>query len=208
MAHIVVGHGRSHAGSVSVGGGHPAVTVDIVVVGAHISVSMDHTGVGAVGRDIPCQRGSVDIDSEAQVLCCVVHPTAAVEPYAFKVERHVNLVAGIGIPTVDPELIVGGVYTLHPDLVDEHIGGQLILVAEINHHLVLGVEVADGSHSLAVGEVVYRSCGDFEAQESHNYKNCNAFHKALVFLFHLFSTAKVRKLSQIGQKSTAKIVLL
>ena len=145
------------------------MTMYVVVVGAHIPVSVYHPREGPVGRDVPRQSGSNHLHAEAEVLGCVVHPSGAVEPYAFKVERHVNLVACVGVIAVDPELVVGGVYTLHPYLVDENIGGNLILVTEVNHHLVLGVEVTNGSDGLAVGEVVDRSCGYFEAQESHNY---------------------------------------
>ena len=170
MAHVVVGQGRrGHAGTVGVGRGHPAVTVYVVVVTASVAGSVDYSCIGAVRGDVPSEARRSHIHPEAEVLSCVVHASATVEPYAFEVERHVDFVAGVGIPAVDPELIVGGVDTLHPDFVDKHVGGQLILVAEVDHHLVLRVEVAHCPCGLAVGEVVDRPCGDFEAQESQCY---------------------------------------
>jgi hypothetical protein len=127
------------------------------------------SGIGVIGRDVPRQRRSAHIHSEPQVLCGVIHISAAIEPYAFKIERHVDFVASVGVPAVYPELVVGGIDSLHPNLVDEYIGGKLILVAEVDHHLVLRVQVTHRSHRLAIGEVVYGPCGNFQAQESHNY---------------------------------------
>jgi len=130
------------------------MTVYVVVVGATVSMPVYHAGVGAIGRDVPGQRMSAHIDPEPQVLGCVVHVSCAVQPDAFQIEWHIDFVAGVGIVAVDPELVVGGVDSLHPYLVDKHVGRQLILVAEVNHHLVLSVEVTDRSGGLAVGEVV------------------------------------------------------
>lgn len=161
VPHVVVGQGRVRTGSVGVCGRHPAVTVYVVVVGASVPMPVNHSRVGAVGRDVPCQAGHSHIRPEPQVLCCVVHASAAEEPHSFQVERHVNFVAGVGVPAVDPELVVGGVHTLHPYLVDKHVGGQLVLIAEVDHHLVLSVEVAHGSGGLTVREVVDRPCGYF-----------------------------------------------
>ena len=103
MTHVVVGQGRRrHVRTVGVGGGHPTVTMDIVVVGARVAVAMHCAGVGTVGRDVPGQRGPVYSYFKPQVLCGVVHVATTEEPYAFEVERHINLVAGVGVPSIDP----------------------------------------------------------------------------------------------------------
>lgn len=134
LAHIVgvVGGVRS-TGAGSVGRGHPTMAVDIVVVGAGIACAMGHAGVGVVRRDVPDDGGYSGIDAEAQVLGCVVHPSSAVEPHALQVEGHVDFLSSIGVIAEEPNLIVGGIHALHPDIVDEDIGLNLIVIATIDH---------------------------------------------------------------------------
>ena len=145
------GHGSGGVGLP--GGGHPAVAVDIIVVTACVAWMVCDASVGVVGRYAPHECGHADIDAEAQVLGCVVHAAGAVEPNAMQVEGHVDFVAGVGIETVDPNLVVGGVDALHPDFVDEYVGGQLVLVATVNHQLVLIVQAGYCACCLAVGEI-------------------------------------------------------
>ena len=115
---------------------------------AHIAGGVHPAGVGVVGRDIPAEARRVHGGVEPQVLCGVIHPPGAVEPDALHVERHVNLVAGVGIIAVQPDFVVGRVDALHPYLVDQHIGLNLVIVAAINHQLLLGVEVLYGAMRL------------------------------------------------------------
>jgi hypothetical protein len=90
---------------------------------------------------------------EAQVLRRVVHPAGTEEPYALQVERHVDFVTRIGVVTVDPQLVVGRVDALHPDLVDQHIGLDFVIVPAVDHHLLLRVEVLHRALGLWKGEV-------------------------------------------------------
>ena len=175
--HVVVGQWRRRdAGAVGVGRGHPSMAMDVVVVGPCISGTVGEARVGVVGRDAPSDGGDADLDTEAQVLGCVVHAAGAVEPNAMQVEGHVDFVAGVGVETVDPNLVVGGVDALHPDFVDEYVGLNLVIVSAVNHQLVLGVEIVDGACGLAVGEVVDGPSGRSYAHQDHNYNQCNAFH--------------------------------
>jgi hypothetical protein len=125
----------------------------------------------------------------------------------LQVQRHIDFVARVGVVTIDPQLVVGRVHTLHPHLVDKNVSGNLIFVSAVDHHFSLRVQVAHRPGGLAESEVMYRSCGDFQTQESHNYNNCNAFHKALGFIVHYFSIAKVLKLSHPTKKTSYKPML-
>lgn len=86
---------------------HPAVAVYVIVVAAHIARAVYHAGIGVVRRDVPGEVRRVHRRAETQVLRRVVHVAGTVEPYALQVQRHVYLVAGVGVVAVDPQLIVG-----------------------------------------------------------------------------------------------------
>ena len=132
------------------------MTMDIVVVSHRVSGTMQDAGIAVVGWDTPREVRRLHRRVEAQVLCRVVNASGAVEPHTAQVERHVNLVTGIGVVAIDPNLVVGRVDALHPNLVDEHIGLDFIIVAAVYHQFVLPVEVVHCPFSLAAGEVVDR----------------------------------------------------
>ena len=154
------------------------MTVYLVVVAARVARAVYDAGVGVVGRDVPREGGVAHLDAEAQVLCGVVHAAGAVEPYTLQVEGHVYLVAGVGIIAVDPYLVVGRVDTLHPYLVYEDVGLNLVVITTVDHDFLLRVEVADSAGGLAVGEVVDGPSRSSQGHQDHNYNDCNAFHKA------------------------------
>lgn len=115
------------------GGGHPAVAVDVVVVGAHIAGVVRTAYECVVGRYVPHETRVAHGGVEAQVLCGVVHAAGAVEPHALQVERHDDFVAGVGVVAIDPDFVIGRVDAFHPDLVDEDVGLDLIVVAAVEH---------------------------------------------------------------------------
>lgn len=155
-AHVVGRQGRVRVRTVAVGrrhGGTPAVTVDVVVVAVGEAYAMQAAGEGVVGRDIPCEGRVPHRGVEAEVLRCVVHASCAVKPYALQVERHVHFVARVGIVSEYPQFVVGRVDALHPHLVDEYVGLDFVIVAAVNHHLMLRVEVLHRACGLCVGKV-------------------------------------------------------
>ena len=168
-------------GTVGVGGWHPAVAMDIIVVTACVSVAVFHSRVGVVGRNPPDERGHPHIHPEAQVLRRVVHPSSAVQPYTMQVDRHVDFVARVGIESVEPYLIVRRVHPLHPDVVYEHVGLYLVVIPAVNHQLPLAVQVVHCATGLAVGKVVDGPSRSSQAHQDHDYYDCNSFHKALGF---------------------------
>ena len=99
------------------------MTVDIIVVGARVSMSVYSSGKGTVGWDVPSQSGSAYINPEPQVLGCVVHVSSAIQPNTFQIERHIDFVASVSVIAVDPQLVVGGVHPFHPHFVDKHESG-------------------------------------------------------------------------------------
>ena len=97
---------------------HPAATVYVVVVAAHIARPVHHPREGVVRRHIPPYRWHMHRGVEPQVLGRIVHPSRAVQPHTLQVERHIDLVARVGIVPVDPYLVVRRIHALHPYLVD------------------------------------------------------------------------------------------
>ncbi len=87
----------------------PALSVDIVVVGAVVVVwvVVVVSVIGVIARHVPnegwCGVGAV----EAEVGCCAVVLVVAIEPDAVEVDRHEDFFAGIGVEGVDPDLVVG-----------------------------------------------------------------------------------------------------
>lgn len=138
----------------------PAIAVDMMMVGvAAVEVRVvvvSHEGV--VGRHGPVEVGHGHVAAEAEVLSGAVHASAdgIVEPDATQVEGHINFLAGIGIETKQPYFVELAVDGFGPDLVDDDIGGQLVLEAAVDHQLVLSVESCGHSGGLLVGEVAYR----------------------------------------------------
>ena len=134
------------------------MAVYVVVVAAHVAGTVDYPDETVVGRHIPGEGWRLYRGMEAQVLCCVVHAGSAEQPHTLEVERHVNLVAGVGVITVDPQLVVRGVYPLHPYFVDEYVGLYLVIVAAVNHHLAFRVEVVHCTFGLCIGEIPDGCC--------------------------------------------------
>ncbi len=149
-----------HAGSGGCGG-HPTVAVDVVVVAAGMAAGVVYAAIAVVGRHLPCEVGLVYGSLETQVLCRIVGAAAAEQPDTVEVDGHVDLIARIGVPTEEPNLVVGGVDTFHPDVADENIGFYFVVVAAVEHQFVLSVEAAYGALGLAAGEIVdgAGSCG-------------------------------------------------
>lgn len=155
---------------VAVRRGHPAVAVHIVVVGAHIARTVYYTRIRIVCRHRPRYRGLVQRArrAEAQVLRRVVHMSGAVEPDALQVYWHVNLLASVGVPAVNPQLIVCRVHFLGPDLVQQNIGLDFVLIATVNHQFALSVEITHRSVRLAAGEVEHRRGAGRDGPCHHN----------------------------------------
>lgn len=136
----------------------PAMAMDIVVVAANKVVVVVRTAVVMIGRDMPIEVGSYSMAAEAQVVGCAIEVAGAliVEPYTLEVERHIDLFAGIGVVSIEPDLVVLGVDLLGPDLVDESVGLDFVFVATVDHNLTLSVEIFDSSQSLPMGEIADR----------------------------------------------------
>ena len=180
VAHVVGRQRRLCVRAVAMGrrrGRHPAVLVNAEVVAAHV-VHVVHTArIGIVGRNVPAEGNLRHAGVEAQVLRRVVgHAVCAEQPDALQVERHVHLVARVGVEAVEPYLVVGRVDALHPHLVHQHIGLHLVVVAAVYHQLVLLVKVLHSAQRLLVGEIVYRPGSRRQRGSQHNHNDCNTFH--------------------------------
>ena len=149
---------------------HPTVAVHVIVVGAHITRAVNHTRVAVVCRHRPCERWPVQRArrAEAQRLCRVVHIACPVEPDALQVYRHVDLLARVCIPAVDPQLVVSRVHLLGPHLVEQDVGLNLVLVAAVYHQLALAVQVAHRAVGLAAREVEHRRGARRDGPCHHN----------------------------------------
>lgn len=130
------------------------MAVYVVVVTTHISRTVYHARIRMVRRDIPREMRCPYRRAETQVLCRIVHASRSVQPYALQVQWHVYLVAGICIVAENPQLVVGRVDPFCPDLIHEHVSLNLILVAAVDHQLVLAVQVVHRAVGLAAREVV------------------------------------------------------
>ena len=159
---------------------HPAVEVDIIVVGADIAGAMQHPRVGVVRRHIPCKCRASHRGVEPQELSRVVYPSGAVEPHTLQVQRHIDLLARVGVVAEHPQLIVGRVDALRPHLVHQDVGLNLVFVATVNHDFVLRIQVPHRARGLTLREVAYRRCRCHKTHQGHNRQDCNAFHKAFV----------------------------
>ena len=172
------------------------------VIGHAEARTVHHAGVGVVARHIPSRRSCDVAAVEPQVLSSVVDVAAAEKPYALQVERHIDFLARVGIVAEHPDLVERRVVALHPHVADEHIGLDFVIVATVDHHLLLRVQVAHRPLCLSEREEpdgIGRGC---QAQHHHNYNQCNAFHGFNVLIVHRFSTAKVQKLSDMAQKKS------
>ena len=91
-------------------------------------------------------------------MCRAVHAAAGgvVEPDAGEVDGHVYFFAGIGIITEEPNLVVFAVDRFGPDLVDDDVGCELVLIAAVNHQFGLCIEGVSDAVSLVAREVAYR----------------------------------------------------
>ena len=146
------------------------MAVHIVVIGAHVARTVCDAREVVVCRHRPCYRRRMQRarGAETQVLCRVVHPPGAVEPDALQVYRHVNLFAGVGVPAVDPQLVVSRIHLLGPHLVQQNVGLNLVLVAAVDHQLALAVEVAHRAVGLAAREVEHRRGAGGDGPCHHN----------------------------------------
>lgn len=131
----------------------PAWTMDVVVVGAVVVVWVVAVGVGVITRHVPSEDGVGGLGTgavEAECGCCTIDLVVGIEPDAAEVDRHEDLLAGVGVVGIDPDLVEGRVEGLCPEFVDERIGGDLVWVAAIDHHLVLAVEIGEGALGLRI----------------------------------------------------------
>ena len=115
-------------------------------------------GKGTVGGHDPREGGQWAGVAETQCGGGAVHAGAClvVEPDAGEVDGHVDFVAGVGVEAVEPYFVELVVHAFGPNLVDEHVGLNLVVVAAVDHQFGLGVEVSHGAVGLAVGEIAYR----------------------------------------------------
>lgn len=131
----------------------PARTVDVVVVGVVVCRRTSHTDEGIVGRHDPYEGWAAVCVFEAQILCRAVDVAVLHQVDALEVDGHVDFFTCVGVVAIQPNLVERGADLLGPHLVDEHVGGQLVLVAAVNHQFVLTVEACYGARCLAVGEI-------------------------------------------------------
>ncbi len=138
----------------------PAMAVHIIVVGIVVSGGAGIAGEGMIGGHGPGEGGTAVAGAEAQVGSCAIDFVVGHEVDTFQVDGHVDFIAGVGIPTIEPNFVKRRTDLLGPHFVDEAIGGHLILVAAPNHQFVLVVEHRHGAGSLMIGEIkdVF-SCG-------------------------------------------------
>ena len=182
---------------------HPSVTVDVIVVRAHISVAVYRPREGVVGWNIPRESRPAHRRMEAQILSGVVHPRVTVQPHALQVEWHIDFIARIGVVAEDPDLVVRRVHSLLPHLVHQHVRLDLVIVAAINHDLALCVQVTHRPRGLRMREIPDRRGRGRQAHQRHNYNECNAFHGCRVLLVLLISYCKGTKTFQHGKKNVS-----
>ena len=127
--------------------GYPTRTVDVVVVGAYIVCYVYGTGEVVVGGHGPDDSGNMCVATESEVLCSVVETAtiSVAQPYASQVERHVDLFSRVGVVAENPQLVVFAGDPLGPDVGDDDVSLNLVVVATVNHHFILCVEKLDTS---------------------------------------------------------------
>ena len=131
----------------------PTRTVDIVVVGIVVHHRTRGAYKGVVRRHCPHEGGSMVGVLEAQVLCRAIDVAILHQIDALKVDGHEDFLTRVGIVAIKPYLVERRADLLGPYFVDEYVGGQLVLVATVNHQLVLIVQAGYCACCLAVGEI-------------------------------------------------------
>ena len=154
------------------------VCVQVVVVRVVVAA---HEGV--VGRHGPVEVGRAHRAAETQVLCGAVYAVAVavVEPYAGKVDGHVDFLAGVGVVAVQPDFVVFAVDGFHPHFVDDDVSGQFVFVSAVYHQLRLCVERRGDAQRLWTGEVTNGFCGNGGGQQDHCYCQDEFFHDKAPF---------------------------
>lgn len=119
--------------------GYPTRTVDVVVVGAYIVCYVYGTGEVVVGGHGPDDSGNMCVATESEVLCSVVETAtiSVAQPYASQVERHVDLFSRVGVVAENPQLVVFVGDPLGPDVGDDDVSLNLVVIATVNHHFIL-----------------------------------------------------------------------
>lgn len=127
--------------------GYPTRTVDVVVVGANVVCYVYCTSEAVVGRHGPDDGGYMYVATESEVLCSVVETAtiSVAQPYASQVERHVELFSRVGVVAENPQLVVFVGDPLGPDVGDDDVSLNLVVIATVNHHFILCVEKLDTS---------------------------------------------------------------
>ena len=135
--------------------GYPTRTVDVVVVGAYVVRYVHGAGEVVVGGHAPEDGGHFCGATESQILCCAVEAAtiAVVEPDATQVEGHVDFFSSVGIVAENPQLVISAGYTFGPDVRNDDVGLNLVIIATVDHHLVLSVEELHAAVSLRVREI-------------------------------------------------------
>lgn len=136
----------------------PAGLVNVIVVGVKESGCVWVAHIRIVGRHGPEECGRAVRMTETERRGRIVHARSCAikKPYAPEVDRHIDFVSGVSIPSINPNLVVLRVDSLCPYFVKKDVSLDFVIISAINHNFLLGVEITDGPLGLTIGKIVNR----------------------------------------------------
>ncbi len=131
----------------------PTMAVNVIVIGIVVVGGAGVAGEVVVGRHRPSEGRTMVSVAETEILGSAVHVAISQKIDALEVDRHVDFIARIGVPSVNPDFEERRADLLSPDFIDQAIGGQLVFIAAVDHQLVFVVEDGNSAGGLSVGEI-------------------------------------------------------
>lgn len=131
----------------------PSLAVNVVVIGIIELCWACRTHIGVVWWHRPAEGRATMRGLESQIGGCAVDVAVGEQIDALQVDGHIYLVASVGIVAIQPNFVERGANLLGPNLVYKAVGRQLVLVAAVNHQLILIVQVSNSPCSLIVSKV-------------------------------------------------------
>lgn len=132
---------------------HPAVAVHMIVVSASHAVRVHSALKSVIHRHVPSKSRRLVVAAEAEVSSSAIVMIAAVEPDATQVDRHVNLVARVSIPSIKPNLIELRVHLLGPNLAHQAVSLNLVAISAVDEQLSDMVQALHSALSLSVSKI-------------------------------------------------------
>jgi hypothetical protein len=131
----------------------PARAVDVIVVGVVVYHRTRRAHIVVIRRHGPSEGWTAVGGPEAQIGGRTIDIAIGEQVDALQVDGHVNLVTGVGIVAIQPDFVERGADLLGPHLVDKAVGGQFVLIAAVDHQLVLIVQVSHCPRGLVVSKI-------------------------------------------------------